>query len=127
MSKKSSPRDSEEFLSLSTLVLFVANVFLFFAFIFLLNRSLGLPFNIIALIISLVLATIVTIFLVVVKSVMKTNKLEGLIVGLSIIVVANAALLIKFHGPNTYTFATIGSLIAIIYLIYNFLVLKGAT
>ncbi len=110
----------EPLIQFSTLIVFGAYAILVCAFLFFLNDTLGLPFNVIAFVIGLIIALVITGFLMVVRSVMRSNAWEGLAVGLVTIIVVVAALLVKFRGMYTYIFATVGSLIAVIYIGYYF-------
>ncbi|MEK6899300.1 MAG: hypothetical protein AABW79_04355 [Nanoarchaeota archaeon] len=107
-------------IKLSTLIIFASYAILISIFILLLNRSLGLPFNIIAFIVGIFITIVITGFLLVVKSVMRTNLWEGLVVGLATIGVVVTALLFKFHGTYTNIFATFGTILALIYIGYFF-------
>lgn len=108
----------ESLIQTSTILTFVAYFLLNGVFLYLLNSVLGDKFSWVDFILVIVLTVVITGFLVVVRSVIRVNSLEGLILGVATIVVAIAALLIKFNGKYTYIFATIGALIALAHMGY---------
>ena len=112
--------EDNSLIHLSTIITFASYAILISIFILLLNRSLGLPFNIIAFVVGIFITLIITGFLLVVQSVMRTNLWEGLVVGLATIGITITALLFKFNGVYTNIFAAIGTIFALIYIGYFF-------
>lgn len=111
-------REPEQFISSSTIIVFCAYAILMGLFLFLLDQAAGKPFTITSFIIGLVITLVITCFLLVVSSIMRTNSWEGFALGIGVIVVAVAALLVKFKGVYTYVFAAVGVVIALIYMGY---------
>ena len=106
---------------LATIVAGILFLILAEAFLYLLSAKTGAPFSTNEIIFGIILAVVITLFLAWVKFVMKLNKYAGVIVGIIGTGASVYGLTRKFTGPYTTTFAIIGAVIALGYVLINFI------
>ena len=107
-------------LSLLNIALYVFYFLLILTFFFLLDKQKSLGFGFTEILIALAGSILLASFLIWVKSMMPNNSLLSLIFGLIIVGSLLYALFIRFNGPYTLTFAAIGSLASVAYLLFYF-------
>lgn len=103
-----------------TLALFGFYVVLIGLFLYLLDKVTSAGFGIKEIGFTLVAAFLLTAVLAWITITMRKNPYLGLIIGLVIMVLLTNALFIRYKGPYTLTFAAIGALGTVGYLIYSF-------
>lgn len=108
---------------LSSIILFVLSFALIGSFFWMLNKAQNVPFGLVELIFAFVLALAATFFLAWTKSLMRLNLYLGFIFGLGVVAAAVYALSTRYSGPYTSMFMLAGTILTIVYLIYQFYIL----
>lgn len=103
-----------------TVALFVFYLILIGLFLYFLDKVTSAGFGIKEIGFAFVTAFLLAALITWIKTIMGKNPYLGLIIGLVIVVLLANALFIKYKGPYTLTFAAIGGLGTVGYLIYSF-------
>lgn len=128
--KKESDARSESLLrglapSKSTLALFVFFLLVIGLFLFFLDKKTDTGFGFVECAFALIAAVLLAALFAWIKLIMTKNPYLGLITGILIAVLLINALFIKYKGPYTMTFAGVGALGTVGYLMYHFFVYRG--
>lgn len=107
-----------------TICLFVFYVLVVGIFLYLLDVKTGAGFGIKEIAFAIVAAFLLAALVVWIEVVMRKNPYLGLIIGLVVVMLLVNALFIKFKGPYTTTFASIGGFGTIGHLIYHFFIYR---
>lgn len=103
-----------------TCALFIVYLILVGSFLFLLDKKAHTGFGAIEIAFAFAAAFLWVAFLVWSKSLIGKNPYLGLVMGLVVVVLLAYALFVRYQGPNTLVFATVGALITVSYLLYHF-------
>ena len=109
---KENPRFS---LGLTTIILTIIMLVIPLAFFLLLDQKTGVGFGLAEIFFSIVFAILTTIFLLWIRSFMRTRPYLGFIIGLIVLMAFEYGLFLRYVGPYTTTFAMITSLIVLVY------------
>ncbi len=128
--KKESDSRNDSFISWlipskSTVALFVFFLLIVGLFLFFLDKKTDVGFGIIEIAFTIIAAFILAALFAWIKVIMKKNPYLGLVSGILIAVLLINALFIKYKGPYTMTFAGIGALGTVGYLMYHFFIYRG--
>ncbi|MEK6859038.1 MAG: hypothetical protein AABX53_03975 [Nanoarchaeota archaeon] len=108
----------------STVTLFVFFLLIVGLFLFFLDKKTGAGFGFVECAFALVAALLLAALFAWIKLIMEKNPYLGIISGILIAVLLTNALFIKYKGPYTMTFAGIGALGTVGYLMYHFFIYR---
>ena len=90
-------------------------------FFFMLDRKNSTGFGLLEIVLSLFVGIFLASILIEIRSLIKVNPLKWTILGIGLIVVFASALFIRFGGPYTIGFASVGALVWILFILLTFL------
>ncbi|MGV8142825.1 MAG: hypothetical protein ACP5NS_04310 [Candidatus Pacearchaeota archaeon] len=124
-SDSESSEDKKGFsVGLTTVIFGILFLILAEAFLYLLSAKTGVLFGVKEIIFGVMLAIVITLFFAWVKYIIGVNKHLGAIIGIVGTGASVYGLTRKFSGPFTTTFAIIGTIIALGYVLIQFLKAK---
>lgn len=116
-----SSNDKKKFsIGISTVVAAILFLIITEAFFYLLSTKTSAPFGLGEMLFALALAIVITLFLLWMKFIMRSNRYLGAIVGVVAIGGMIYALNKQYSGPYTTTFASIAAVVALAYIIIHF-------
>ena len=119
----SEPKEEKRSFSIGFATIIVGILFLILseAFLYLLGVKTETPLGVKEIIFGVILSLVITLFFSWIKYLMQLNKHLGLIIGLVGVGAGVYGLTRKFTGPYTTTFAIIGAVIGLGYILIQFL------
>lgn len=107
-------------IGISTIIVGIVFIVVAEVFFYLLSSKTETPFGITEIIFGLIVAITITLFLLWIKFLMRSNKYLGTIIGISGTGAMIYALKTQFNGPNTTVFMIISVIVALGYIFTHF-------
>ncbi|MBS3083310.1 hypothetical protein J4423_00745 [Candidatus Pacearchaeota archaeon] len=112
--------DTNQILTFPTILVGVILIILSEAFFYLLSSKTGSPFGLTQMVFALMLAIVITLFLLWIRWIMFSDKYMGLFISLVGTVAMYYALTRKYQGTYTTIFAIIGAILILGYTVIQF-------
>lgn len=112
---------SKQVLNFTTGVAGIILLILSEAFFYLLSSKTGAPFGLTQMLFALILAIVITLFLLWIRWIMFSNKYMGVFISIVATAGMYYGLTRKYSGPYTTTFGIIGAILILGYMIMQFI------